>query len=153
MKIRIQQKNTKLDVSTVMDMWYKVETHEDSCSQWKYNPKCPMVKEKEKAYKIWHKVWDAPDSEEKEKARDGYFDLPQGEVLSVVYWFPKRNFAELSNWLLQFGVPFEVLDYEQTEQEFMQDEVDCSENGDKYSELYEKYENLYKSKPEEKEEV
>jgi len=153
MKIRIQQKNTSLDVRTVMDMWYKVETHEDSCSSWKYNPKCPIEKEKEKAYKIWHKVWDAPDSEEKEKARDGYFELPHGEVLHVEYWFPKKDFAELSNWLIQFEISFEVLNYEQTEYEFMQDEVDCSEDGGKYSELYEKYENLYKSEPEEKEEV
>ena len=157
MKIRIHQKNTKLDIQTIMDMWYKVDVHEDSCSQWEYNPKCPIVKEKEKAYKVWHKVWDAPDSEakdkhdEKEQARKAYFDLPQGEVLYVTYWFPKKDFNKVSNWFAQFEIPFEILNYEQSELEFMQDEIDCFEN-DTYSEIYAKYENLYKSETEEVEE-
>tara|TARA_R110000787_G_scaffold149013_1_gene262979 strand:+ start:875 stop:1339 length:465 start_codon:yes stop_codon:yes gene_type:complete len=151
MNIKIKQKNTSLDVRTVMDMWYKVETHEDSCSSWKYNPKCPMVKEKEKAYKRWNKIYDAPESEEKEKVREGYFGLPQGKVLHVEYWFPKKDFAELSNWLIRFEIPFEVMNYNQSELEQMQDEIDCSEKGDKYSEVYDKYEKLYRSEPEEKE--
>jgi len=152
MKIRIHQKNTKLDVQTIMDMWYKFDIHEDSCSQWEYNPKCPIVKEKEKAYKVWHKVWDAPDSEEKEKARKGYFDLPDGEVLYVTYWFPKKDFPKVSNWFAQYEIPFEILNYELSELEFMQEEIDCFEN-DNYSEIYDKYENLYKSETEEVEEV
>ena len=153
MKIRIHQKNTKLDVQTIMDMWYKLDVHEDSCSQWKHNPKCPIVKEKEKAYKIWHKVWDAPESEEKDQARKAYFDLPNGEVLHVTYWFPKKDFNKVSNWFAQFEIPFEILNYEQSELEYMQDEIDCFEN-DTYSKIHEKYENLYKSETEEvKEEV
>jgi len=153
MKIVLHQKRTKMDLKTVMDLFYKSADREDGCSSWKYNPKCPLVKEKEKAYKVWHKVWDAPDSKEKEKARDGYFDLPDGEVLQVEYWFRRKDFPEVSKWFAQFQIPFEVLDYELSEQEFMQEEIDCVEGGDEYSKLCEKYENLYKSEPEEKEDA
>ena len=44
-----------MDLKTVMDLFYKSDDRKDGCSSWKYNPKCPMVKEKEKAYKIWKK--------------------------------------------------------------------------------------------------
>jgi len=110
-----------------------------------------MVKEKEKARKVWQKVWDAPDSKVKEQARDGYFDLPDGEVLHVEYWFRRKDFPEVAKWFTQFQIPFEVLDYELSEQEYMQEEIDCYEDGDEYGKLVEKYENLYKSK--EKEDV
>ena len=138
-----------MDLKTVMDLFYKSADREDGCSSWKYNPKCPLVKEKEKAYKVWQKVWDAPDSEEKEKARDGYFDLPQGEVLHVEYLFRRKDFPEVSKWFAQFQIPFEVLDYELSEQEFMQEEIDCFESGNEYGKLVDKYENLYKSETKE----
>jgi len=151
MKIVLHQKRTKMDLKTVMDLFYKSDDRKDGCSSWKYNPKCPMVKEKEKAYKIWKKHFEMPDSEEKEKARNGYFDLPQGEVLHVEYWFRRKDFPEVAKWFTQFQIPFEVLDYELSEQEYMQEEIDCYEDGDEYGKLVEKYENLYKSK--EKEDV
>ena len=50
MKIVLHQKRTKMDLQTVMDLFYKSADREDGCSSWKYNPKCPLVKEKEKAY-------------------------------------------------------------------------------------------------------
>jgi hypothetical protein len=141
-----------MDLKTVMDLFYKSDDRQDACSRWIHNPKCPMVKEKEKARKVWQKVWELPDSKEKEKARDGYFDLPDGEVLQVEYWFRRKDFPEVSKWFAQFHIPFEVLNYELSEQEFMQEEIDCVEGGDEYGKLVEKYENLYKSEPEEKEE-
>ena len=152
MKIRIYQKNTKLDINTIMDMWDKVDDDEDSCSQWKYNPKCPIVKENKKAYKIWDKVWDAPESEEKEQARKAYFDLPNGEVLHVTYWFPKKDFNKVSNWFAQFEIPFEILNYEQSELEYMQDEIDAYED-DTYSRIHDKYEKLFETEEEKKEVV
>ena len=122
-----------MDLQTVMDLFYKSADREDGCSSWKYNPKCPLVKEKE-------------------KAREGYFDLPQGEVLHVEYWFRRKDFSEVAKWFAQFKIPFEVLDYELSEQEFMQEEIDCYESGNEYGTILKKYENLYKSEPEEKEE-
>ena len=149
MKIRIHQKNTKLDINTIMDMWHKVDVHKDSCSQWKYNPKCPIVKENKKAYKIWDKVSDAPESkEEKEQARKAYFDLPNGEVLHVTYWFPKKDFNKVSNWFVQFEIPFEILNYEKSELEYMQNEIDAYKD-DTYSKIYDKYEKLFETKEEE----
>ena len=141
-----------MDLKTVMDLFYKTDDRQDACSRWIHNPKCPLVKEKEKARKVWQKVWELPDSKEKEKARDGYFDLPDGEVLQVEYWFRRKDFPEVSKWFAQFHIPFEVLNYELSEQEYMQEEIDCVEGGDEYGKLVEKYENLYKSEPEEKEE-
>ena len=138
-----------MDLKTVMDLFYKSADRKDGCSRWQHNPKCLLVKEKEKARKVWQKVWDAPDSKVKEKARDGYFDLPDGEVVQVEYWFRRKDFPEVSKWFTQFQIPFEVLDYELSEQEYMQEEIDCYEDGDEYGKLVEKYENLYKSKEKE----
>ena len=138
-----------MDLKTVMDLFYKSADRKDGCSRWQHNPKCLLVKEKEKARKVWQKVWDAPDSKIKEQARDGYFDLPDGEVVQVEYWFRRKDFPEVSKWFTQFQIPFEVLDYELSEQEYMQEEIDCYEDGDEYGKLVEKYENLYKSKEKE----
>ena len=138
-----------MDLKTVMDLFYKSADRKDGCSRWQHNPKCLLVKEKEKARKVWQKVWDAPDSKVKEKARDGYFDLPDGEVVQVEYWFRRKDFPEVAKWFTQFQIPFEVLDYELSEQEYMQEEIDCYEDGDEYGKLVEKYENLYKSKEKE----
>ena len=149
MKIVLHQKRTKMDLKTVMDLFYKSADRKDGCSRWQHNPKCLLVKEKEKARKVWQKVWDAPDSKIKEQARDGYFDLPDGEVVQVEYWFRRKDFPEVAKWFTQFQIPFEVLDYELSEQEYMQEEIDCYEDGDDYGKLVEKYENLYKSKEKE----
>ena len=64
--------------------------------------------------------------------------------MHVTYWFPKKDFNYVSNWFAQFEIPFEILNYEQSELEYMQDEIDAYED-DTYSRIHDKYEKLFET--------
>ena len=61
---------------------------------------------------------------------------------------PKKDFNKVSNWFVQFEIPFEILNYEKSELEYMQNEIDAYKD-DTYSKIYDKYEKLFETKEEE----
>jgi len=151
MKLAIEQKKTNnpygktLDVSTIKDLLVmKLEYDDYGYAENIYNPKCPQHQAKEKANKILMKDFQKKTKRIQNKHRKDWKSLPYGEVISVEITFPKVTFIKVTQFLVEYKIPFSIVDYANIPEEDMQEEIDFNNRKNRYEGVEEAYENLYK---------
>jgi len=115
-----------------------------------YNEKCPIRKANRKAYDKFNSL--PPETDEKKEAWEKWRIMPDGTVLSYTIGFDRKSFHEVTEFLFKHRVSFEVINYDLTEEEEMDAELEAEKNSKVWQEKKARYENLYKSETEEVEE-
>ena len=160
MKLVIDQKKTirpygkSLDVNTIKDLLIqKLDGDDYGCAFNIYNPKCSLHKAKEKANKLLMENFEKKTKRLQNKHRKNWKSLPYGEVIKVEITFPKVTFAKVTSFLIEYEIPFEIVDYDNTDPESMQEEIDYHNKEGRYDNVVEEYEKLYADNLEDEEDA
>jgi hypothetical protein len=118
-----------------------------------YDEKCPIRKANRKAYDKFNSMLpEHPFTDEKREAWEKWRIMPDGTVLSYTIGFDRKSFHKVTGFLFKHKVSFEVINYDLTQDEEIDAELKANEDSKVWQEKKTRYENLYKSEPEEKEE-
>ena len=158
MRLKITQKNltspydNPMDVSTIRALLVNhLNWDEFEQARYLYNPRCPKQKARDKALKTLQKDYDKKTKRERNRDRNALDKLPFGKVIGAEVSFHKVAFTDVTKFLIDNKIPFEITSYDMTYREDMQWEIDEEKRIKHYDNVEEEYHNLYHSNDNEEE--
>ena len=131
MRLKITQKNltspydNPMDVSTIRALLVNhLNWDEFEQARYLYNPRCPKQKARDKALKTLQKDYDKKTKRERNRDRNALDKLPFGKVIGAEVSFHKVAFTNVTKFLIDNKIPFEITSYDMTYREDMQWEID-----------------------------
>lgn len=123
------------DIKTIDRMlWEAMPSHTIQETGTRYDEDSKEEKARDKMYEKWDTLTD--------KEKDKYFKMPHGELLSVMFEIKKADFNLVSDWMLQHEIPFEVIDYELTWEEDLDQNLASEEESRVFTEKRESWDKI-----------